>query len=595
MSQRPKATRLCSDERGAILPMGLLFALFCFGIGYTVYTMAQAVDFREQMQDRADAAALGAAAVWAQTLNNVSHISQESFAQLDAVTLALTLRAIPYYCPDKDNPTVDNPSQCKDGRPSPRNLAHGIPSTWPSQGFSTGEYQDAVFKYPLCAPLLSSDCENQISDAIGRAKSLGGDYGGSTLAQVLNGAWDEASSKAAVAGTLGTSTSSLPGLGITTRVDLNTFQSPDPNDTFNPPNSPGGRTNAYKLVNCMKWGTDNESVDDYYITNHHINPIADNVIALTNHHGSVVQALNKKLEGDAKDEEVKEQEKINNKENLPPFPEGAPITAPFDGRAYLSGCPHGCTVRFVSNDGKRKARATNIQWTYGNTYNAMSGSGIGVSAGTKVAEAGPPESRRWGFAAAAGAVVAKRAWLLENRENQVRNLVRNAMKAAWEKLRSQGVCFPSLSRNTNRYRFLGVATSGEDVNDIFTKNAAVVAVGAPTADSGRTGYQMARAGNFAFAQAGIGTTVGISGNVSSPPEVVAQDRMGGNAPSGQWYTVPAHEFGFRNWRPRLVRIEFHSGGFSGIGNPEGHYGEISGTPGPDEKKVWTKTNDAFAH
>lgn len=567
-SSQTQVRSLAVDERGAVLPMGLLFAIFCFGIGYTVYNMAQAVDYREQMQDRADAAAYGAAAVWAQAMNNVSHLSAQSFAQLDALTLAATLQAIPYIC----NPPSGF-SGC-DSSHSPgdvEDLADGIPNSWHTSGrFTTGQYQSEVFgRYPLCPPVGSGDCSAQTSQAISRAKTLPGEYGSASMTQVLNGVWSAANASAAGAN-LATTNSSVPGLGITTRVDLNTFQSPDPNGSFSPPSSALGSAEAFKLIRCMEWG----DVDSTYLDNHHINHVRDIVVRLVSHHGAVVEAQNQANIGAAQTAQQNAQNAINNAAS-PPIPQGAPITAPFSGTVRLSGTCPSCTATFRSTDGTRVATVSNLDFSFGSPYSAHSSQNI--SLGQQIGTAAGPQATRTGFAGPAGAVAPKAAWQLESRPSQVQTLVRNAMKQVWDNMRSQGVCFPSISRNTNRYRFLGVATSGVDVNNIFQDNAVVAAVGAPKANEARTGYQMARAGNFAFAQAGIGVT-----GSANAPERVAQN------PSGPWYDIPVHAFGFRNWRPRMVRIEFHRG-------DEDRYGDIGGTPGPDEKAVWKKVNDAFAH
>ncbi|MCA9601571.1 MAG: hypothetical protein KC417_06095, partial [Myxococcales bacterium] len=48
-------------KQGAVLVMGLLFTLFCVGLMFCILGLEEAVDFREAMQDAADAAALAGA------------------------------------------------------------------------------------------------------------------------------------------------------------------------------------------------------------------------------------------------------------------------------------------------------------------------------------------------------------------------------------------------------------------------------------------------------------------------------------------------------------------------------------------------------
>jgi hypothetical protein len=66
-----RSTDLRSDDRGAFMVMGIFLSLVLVGALWSIAGTGQAILFRERMQEAADAAALGAAAVDARAMNTI--------------------------------------------------------------------------------------------------------------------------------------------------------------------------------------------------------------------------------------------------------------------------------------------------------------------------------------------------------------------------------------------------------------------------------------------------------------------------------------------------------------------------------------------
>ncbi|MDX2051724.1 MAG: hypothetical protein SFV15_04980 [Polyangiaceae bacterium] len=79
------------DERGAMMVIGVFMATFLVGVLYYLIGTAEAVFFREGMQDAADAAALGAAIAHARGMNFIALVNLLMAA---LVTILLTLKLI---------------------------------------------------------------------------------------------------------------------------------------------------------------------------------------------------------------------------------------------------------------------------------------------------------------------------------------------------------------------------------------------------------------------------------------------------------------------------------------------------------------------
>src|SRR5688572_15581179 len=80
--------KLASNERGAILVMGIIMCVFLVGILYYLHGLGTTVLFRERMQDAADAAALSTAIGHARGMNLIVFLNLV-MAALVAVLLAL--------------------------------------------------------------------------------------------------------------------------------------------------------------------------------------------------------------------------------------------------------------------------------------------------------------------------------------------------------------------------------------------------------------------------------------------------------------------------------------------------------------------------
>lgn len=91
MTARETPHRLTRDERGAIVVFGIFFAVFILGMLYYLIGLANAMYYREHLQDAADAAAFGAAVVHARGMNAIALINMIMAAVL---CVLVTLRLI---------------------------------------------------------------------------------------------------------------------------------------------------------------------------------------------------------------------------------------------------------------------------------------------------------------------------------------------------------------------------------------------------------------------------------------------------------------------------------------------------------------------
>lgn len=82
--------RTLGDERGAILLIALFFAVFAVAILYSLIATAEAITFRERLQDQADRAALSAAILHARAMNLIVLINL-IMAALLAILVAIKL------------------------------------------------------------------------------------------------------------------------------------------------------------------------------------------------------------------------------------------------------------------------------------------------------------------------------------------------------------------------------------------------------------------------------------------------------------------------------------------------------------------------
>lgn len=89
-SRRGAPEALGSDERGAIMVMGLFFAVFTLGALWYMMGLADTIHYRERMQDAADAGALAGAILHARGMNTIVLINWLMAAVL-AVMVALRL------------------------------------------------------------------------------------------------------------------------------------------------------------------------------------------------------------------------------------------------------------------------------------------------------------------------------------------------------------------------------------------------------------------------------------------------------------------------------------------------------------------------
>lgn len=97
---------LRSDQRGAVMLMGLFMAVFLSGFMLLIASYGEAIAHRERRQDMADAAALSSAVLYAQTMNRVASYNLVLRANLEAaVILELVLgrcRESDARCDDED-------------------------------------------------------------------------------------------------------------------------------------------------------------------------------------------------------------------------------------------------------------------------------------------------------------------------------------------------------------------------------------------------------------------------------------------------------------------------------------------------------------
>jgi hypothetical protein len=98
-TKHAKRRPLRSDERGAVMLMGLFMAVFMSGFMFLVASFGQAVAHREARQDRADSAALSSAIVYAQSMNLAASYNRVIRVNLEA---AVTLRLVIDRCESDD-------------------------------------------------------------------------------------------------------------------------------------------------------------------------------------------------------------------------------------------------------------------------------------------------------------------------------------------------------------------------------------------------------------------------------------------------------------------------------------------------------------
>src|SRR4051794_21650715 len=90
MHARQGTRELVAREDGAILMLGVVFAVFAAGMLYYVVGLGESIWYRERLQDAADAAAFGGAVVHARGMNLLALINMIMAALLSIlVTLKL--------------------------------------------------------------------------------------------------------------------------------------------------------------------------------------------------------------------------------------------------------------------------------------------------------------------------------------------------------------------------------------------------------------------------------------------------------------------------------------------------------------------------